>query len=130
MKKKIVIILTVLLLIVLGYIICNSIIKPNPSKSRIQQGILEKDQIRNNIQNVINGIDNPDVNYEISISEARDKAIVIFNSLGETDLNKDNVQVVEVNREGKKFYYIRSAKNSAEIEINTGKVVRINNVAQ
>ena len=130
--KKIIIILSIIILAIVGFwIYKNNInVNLNPSKEEILEGIEEKDKIRNELSNIINGPENVDENYQISISEARENAIKIFNSLGEYNLNKDNVNVREVDRNGKKYYYISSLENSLEIEINTGKVTKINNVAQ
>ncbi len=130
MKKRIVIILLIILIILGGYFLYKKAYNPNPSEEEIQRGIEAKNKVRNELSNIINGTENIDENYQISISEAREKAIIIFNSLGEKDLNKDNVNVIEINRNGNKYYYISSLENSAEIEINTGRVTKINNVEQ
>lgn len=130
MKKKLIISVIIILLIIVGFTVYKKFYNPNPSDEEILKGIEAKDKIRNELQNVINGKENPEEGYQISISEARDKAIIIFNSLGENNLNKDNVKVREIEREGKKYYYISSLENSAEVEINTGRITRINNVIQ
>ena len=130
MKKKVVIILLIILIVLGGYFIYKKTYNPNPSEEEIKRGIEAKNTVRNELSNIINGTENIDENYQISISDAREKAIIIFNSLGEKDLNKDNVNVREINRNGNKYYYISSLENSAEIEINTGKVTKINNVEQ
>lgn len=131
MKKKVIIIILIIILVAIGgFVAYKKLYNPNPSEAEIQKGIEEKNKIRNELSNVINGNENVDENYQISISEAREKAIIIFNSLGEYNLSKENVNVREINRDGNKYYYVSSLENSAEIEINTGKVTKINNVAQ
>lgn len=130
MKKKIIVSVFVILLVIVVFAVYEKFHNPNPSEEEILKGVEVKDQIRSELQNVINGKENPEEDYQISISEAREKAIIIFNSLGENNLNKDNVKVREIEREGKKYYYISSLENSAEVEINTGRVTRINNVIQ
>lgn len=130
--KKILIILCVIITTIVGILVYKNkgYEETKLTEKDILAGIEEKDKIRNELSNIINGTSNIDENYQISISEARQKAIIIFKSLGEDNLNKDNVYVREIERNGKKYYYISSLKNSAEIEINTGKVTKINNVAQ
>lgn len=133
MKRKIFILIIILILIGIGGIIAyKKLYNPNPSEEEILQGVEEKNKIRNELSNVIQGNNEATTNenYQISISEAREKAIIIFNSLGESNLNKDNVKVREVNRDGNKYYYITSLENSVEVEVKTGKVTKINNVAQ
>lgn len=133
MKRKIFILIIILILIGIGGIIAyKKLYNPNPSEKEILQGVEKKNKIRNELSNVIQGNNEATTNedYQISISEAREKAIIIFNSLGESNLNKDNVNVREVNRNGNKYYYITSLENSAEVEVKTGKVTKINNVAQ
>lgn len=132
MKKSIIIlsIIIIVLSAIVGFVIYKNNVNQNPSKEEILAGIEEKDKIRNELKDIINGPENVDENYQIPISEAREKAIKIFNSLGEYDLSKDNVHVREVHRNGKKYYYVSSLENSLEIEINTGKITKINNVAQ
>lgn len=129
MKKKIGILVLILIIILLGtYIAYKKLYNPNPSEKEIIRGVEEKNKIRNELSNLIQGSN--DENYQISIEEARQKAITIFNSLGEYNLNKDNVKVREINKNEKKYYYITSLENSAEVEISTGKVTKINNVSQ
>lgn len=131
MKKKIFIVILILILVGIGsYIAYKKLYNPNPSEEEIRQGVEERNKIRNELSNVIEGNKEADENYQIPISEAREKAIIIFNSLGEYNLNKDNVNVREVSRSGKKYYYISSLENSAEVEVSTGRVTKINNVAQ
>lgn len=131
MKKKIIIIgiVTVLILIV-GLFSYKKFYNPNPTEKEILEGVDAKNKIRNELNNVIQGKADADENYQISISEARSKAIIIFNSLGESNLDKDNVNVREIERNGNKYYYVSSLENTMEVEINTGKVTKINNVAQ
>ena len=58
-------------------------------------------------------------NEEISEEEAR--------TLGET-INKDDVQVNKIQRQGEEYYYIASPKNTVEIKILGGQIKRINSV--
>ena len=131
MNKKIIVIILILVLICIGgFLLYKKFYNPNPSEEEILKGIEEKDKIRNELSNVIAGNPEADENYEISISEAREKAIIIFNSLGESNLNKDSVNVREVNKNGDIYYHISSPRNSAEIEVKTGRITKINGVVQ
>lgn len=130
MRKKILIVLSIIVIAVVGFVIYKKVYNPNPSREYILKGIEHKDKIRNELGNVINGIENPSEDYEISISDAKDKAIIIFESLGEKNLNKDNMEATEIKRKGVRYYYITSANNSLEIEINTGRITRINTIVQ
>ena len=138
MKNKIVIIIIIILILATGGFLLyknfsnkqSKNISPNPSPEEIAQGIKEKDEIRNSLSNIINGNEGTGDNSPISIAEARNRAIIIFESLGETDLNKDNVSVIEEEIRGKKYYYIQSRENTAEVEIETGRFTRINMIPQ
>lgn len=132
MKKEIniwLVIITIMVLVIIGSFLYQKFHNSNPSEEEIQKGIEEKDKIRNELSNVIKGNEESDSNYKITIEEARQKAIIIFNSLGEKDLSKENVSVTEINRKGQKYYYISSEENNAEVEINTGRITKINGVS-
>lgn len=66
-------------------------------------------------------------NEEISEEEARKLAVKQFKKLGET-INKDDVQVNKIQRQGEEYYYIASPKNTVEIKILGGQIKRINSV--
>lgn len=131
MKRKtniyLIIVITITVIIA-GCFLYKKFYNPNPSEEEIQKGIEEKDKIRNELSNIIKGDETENSDYKIPIEEARQKAITIFNSLGEKNLNKENVSVIEIDRKEKKYYYISSAENNAEVEISTGKVTKINGV--
>lgn len=64
---------------------------------------------------------------EITEEDARKLAVKQFKKLGET-INKDDVQVNRIRRQGEEYYYIASPKNTLEIKILGGEITRINSV--
>lgn len=87
-------------------------------------------------QNIKSGLDDISTNIatqikekqKITEEEARKVAVEEFKKLGEQDIQESDLKVSEIDRNGKKFYYIVSDKNRLEILISTGKVIRINSV--
>ena len=59
-------------------------------------------------------------------NQARKIAKNKFESLGESDVDKDSLQVKKLRRGQEEFYYISSLKNTMEIRIKDGKITRIN----
>lgn len=64
---------------------------------------------------------------QISKEQAIRAAIEQFKKLGENAKESD-LTVKEIVQNGEKYYFIRSRENSIQIQINGGKIVRINNV--
>lgn len=62
---------------------------------------------------------------EISEEQARKVAIKQFKILKE-DVKEDELNIVKIQRNNEKYYYITSVNNSLEIKINGGKIIRIN----
>ena len=62
---------------------------------------------------------------EITEEKARKTAVKQFKKLNEK-VKEDDLNVVTIQREGEKYYYITSKQNSLEIKIKGGKVTRIN----
>ncbi len=124
MKKNIILIIILLIIIALAaYFILRD---KNPSEEEQREIVNQYNVVVDSLSDVIKGVENPAPDYQISISGAREKAIAIFSKLGENKLNKDKVFVQEFVDKGVKYYLVSSPKNTAVIEINTGKVTRIN----
>lgn len=64
---------------------------------------------------------------QITEEDARKLAVKQFKKLGET-INKDDVQVNKIQRQGEEYYYIASPRNTLEIKILGGEIKRINSV--
>lgn len=62
---------------------------------------------------------------EISEEQARKAAVKQFKILNE-NVEEDELNVVKIQRNNEKYYYITSVNNSLEIKIDGGKVTRIN----
>ena len=54
-------------------------------------------------------------------------AIKKFEELGEK-VNKDNLEVLKIERKGEFYYYISSKENTVEIRISDNKITRVNSV--
>lgn len=63
---------------------------------------------------------------EITEKKARSIAKKKFKELGEKNLDEKSFTVYKRTREGQTHYYVRSAENTAEIDIYTGKITRLN----
>lgn len=54
-------------------------------------------------------------------------AIKKFEELGEK-VNKDNLEVLKIERKGEFYYYISSKENTVEVRISDNKITRVNSV--
>lgn len=67
-----------------------------------------------------------------SNSPEKDEALQVaykkFKELGESDLNKNEFKVIDVNNNGVESYYISSPKNSVEVRKDDMKIIRLNSV--
>ncbi len=66
---------------------------------------------------------------QVDENEARVIAVNKFKELGET-IEKDKLNVVEIERGGQKCYFISSKSNTMEVSMSTGKITRLNSIAQ
>lgn len=66
-------------------------------------------------------------NKEITEEEAKEIAIKQFEKLGER-VKKDSLEIIKLERKDGLYYYISSEKNTMEIRIKGGKIIRINAV--
>lgn len=62
---------------------------------------------------------------DITEEQARKTAVKQFEILKE-DVKEEELNVVKIQRNNEKYYYITSVNNSLEIKINGGKIIRIN----
>lgn len=62
---------------------------------------------------------------EISEQQALEIAVKQFKILNE-EVKEENLNIIKIQRNNEKYYYITSANNSLEIKIDSGKVTRIN----
>lgn len=110
MKQKILII-GIIIIVIIAFII---IFIPKHDKD-IVDGIkivqIEKEEALDTTQN-----------------QAIDATIEQFKRLGE-NVTKQDLKVDIIERDGDSYYYIKSPQNSIQIQINTGKIVRINSVS-
>lgn len=63
---------------------------------------------------------------EISEDKAKDIAIAQFKTMGETSLQKSEIEIMQIQRSGELYYYISSPENTAEIKVKGGKITRLN----
>ena len=68
-------------------------------------------------------------NEEITEEEAKELAIKQFKKIGEKNLEKDNINIIKIDRNGEEYYYVTSAENTAEIKIKGGQITRINSAS-
>lgn len=68
-------------------------------------------------------------NEEITEEEAKELAIKQFKKIGEKNLEKDKINIIKIDRNGKEYYYVTSAENTAEIKIKGGQITRINSAS-
>lgn len=73
---------------------------------------------------------NTGVRKEEKITEelAKVAAVKQFNKLGEK-IEKDDLEIIEIEREGESYYYISSLENTMEIKIEGGNVTKINSAS-
>lgn len=64
---------------------------------------------------------------EITKQQAREIAIKQLEKMGE-NIEKEKLEVLELQRQDGKYYYISSQRNSLEIRIKGGEITRINAV--
>ena len=69
-----------------------------------------------------------DKTAETTEKQAINASVEQFKILGEDVAEKD-LKVDQITRNGEKFYYIKSKENSIMINVETGKIVRINSVS-
>ena len=69
-------------------------------------------------------------NRQFTEQNARQMALEEFESRGETNLNYTELELEKVTRGDIDYFFISSQYNSIEIEAETGRVNRINNVRQ
>jgi len=69
-----------------------------------------------------------DKTAETTEKQAINASVEQFKILGEDVAEKD-LKVDLITRNGEKFYYIKSKENSIMINVETGKIVRINSVS-
>ncbi len=67
-------------------------------------------------------------NQDTTRKQAVDATVEQFKRLGE-DVSENDLKVDVITRNGQQYYYIKSKQNSIQIDVNTGKVVRINSVS-
>ena len=60
--------------------------------------------------------------------QAVEATIEQFKRLGE-EVSEQDLKVDIIDRDGDAYYYIKSPQNSIQIQINTGKIVKINSVS-
>ena len=65
---------------------------------------------------------------EISEDKAAEIAIAQFSQMGETGLQKSEIEIMQIQRSGELYYYISSLENTAEIKVKGGKITRLNSV--
>ena len=65
-------------------------------------------------------------NEEITEEEAIKLALKQFKTLGEKNIKKDDLEVLEIIKQKEDYYYISSPQNTVEIKIKGGTVTMIN----
>lgn len=88
------------------------IFKPNDNKIVTPSGI---EVVQTNLKD----------GEEISEEQARKAAVKQFKILNE-DVKEKDLNIIKIQRNNEKYYYITSVNNSLEIKINGGKVTKIN----
>ena len=79
-----------------------------------------------NTTNVVNsGVTSED---EISEDKAAEIAIAQFKEMGETSLQKSEIEIMQIQRSGELYYYVSSPENTAEIKVKGGKITRLNSI--
>lgn len=68
---------------------------------------------------------------EISEQEAKRIALQKFQTLGETDTNADELEILKIKRKEDMYYYVSSKNNNTiEIKIADGTIARVNGVSE
>jgi hypothetical protein len=88
--------------------------------------------IPKNDKNTVDGIKIVQIEKEEALDttkkQAVDATIEQFKRLGE-NVQESDLKIDIIERNGESFYLIKSPQNSIQIQINTGKIVRINSVS-
>lgn len=67
-------------------------------------------------------------NQDTTKDQAIEATIKQFKILGE-NVSENDLKFDTTTKDGKQYYYIKSAQNSIMIDVKTGKIVRINSVS-
>lgn len=65
----------------------------------------------------------------VTEDRARQAAKEQFKILGEDNVQEEQLSVAKIQKNGKEYYYISSNKNTMEIEVQSGKVTKINSAS-
>ena len=67
-------------------------------------------------------------NEQISEKEAKKIAVKQFKKIGESNIDENNLEILQIQRKGTEYYYVASKENTLEIKIAGGTITRINSV--
>ena len=65
---------------------------------------------------------------QISEKEAKKMAVKQFKKIGESNIDENNLEILQIQRKGTEYYYVASKENTLEIKIAGGTITRINSV--
>lgn len=65
---------------------------------------------------------------QISEKEAKKIAVKQFKKIGESNIDENNLEILQIQRKGTEYYYVASKENTLEIKIAGGTITRINSV--
>ena len=65
---------------------------------------------------------------QISEKEAKKIAVKQFRKIGESNIDENSLEILQIQRKGTEYYYVASKENTLEIKIAGGTITRINSV--
>ena len=65
---------------------------------------------------------------QISEKEAKKIAVKQFKKIGESNIDENNLEILQIQRKGTEYYYVASKENTLEIKIAGGTITRVNSV--
>ena len=65
---------------------------------------------------------------QISEKEAKKIAVKQFKKIGESNIDENSLEILQIQRKGTEYYYVASKENTLEIKIAGGTITRINSV--
>lgn len=120
------IVITIIIIVVSIMIVLlpNSII---PWKEKDDQNKSNYIQYRQNIEKVEIVEIQKEENAETTVEQAKEATVMQFKNLGE-EVAQEELKIDLVERKGEKYYLIKSKEHSIMINVQTGKIFRIDSV--
>ena len=97
------------------------------AKTKIEAGSAKNEDNKSGDSNSNTKKQSTEQDGKISEDAAKDIAVKKFKELGE-DVDKESLDIVQLERSKKMYYFVSSDKNTMEVSVDEGKITRVNAV--